>query len=897
MFCDLVDSTRLSGQLDPEELRNLVLRYQQLCVEAIEARGGYVSQYLGDGILAYFGYPTAVEHAVSNGVAAGLELQAAVKEHNRAARLAIEVRVGLHTGWAVVGQVGAGESREKLALGETPNVAARIQGLAPPGGVAVSQDTQRLAQTTFRWASLGVHQLKGVERAVEVFQPLELLAPAAAAPGRGLLGRERELATLCRAWSEGGGAVLVRGEAGLGKSRLTASFLETLDPEVPRSEFRCSPLFRSQPLAPVTDDLDEGSLAPEAREALFRRLAEPLSGVVVFEDLHWADPSTQAFVAHLLERPCEGRLILMTARPDFRPRWPVQVLELSPLAPTQIRRVIEGVAAGRTLSEETMAQLVRRSDGSPLFAEELTKAALEETSHVPDTLATSLMARLDRLGGARELAQMASLLGRDFSRDLLEALSPAASDGLAASLERLVEAEILQPVEGGFAFKHALLAEAAYESMLLAVRRELHERAAALLEARSHHPGLVAYHWARADQFEKAAQAYWEAGRRAALQSAEAEAVEHFRAALRCQSRLDPGPERDAGELKIQAALGPALRVIAGNSDPEVKATFERAEELWKLSPQEPELGMGILYGHFVVSFVSGRQEDARRVSRAMLDEATNNLDRVQAWTSRAESSWIGGRFAEALECAERACALYRPEMRAELVRRYGQDLGCHSFVDRALLLHYVGKPTPALRSAEQAVELARQAGHRFTLTYILLSAGRLYLDRREPEAAATVLSEAAELAGIGPDGGQAMHFPVITALLGLALARPEQVRQGIEERRRNFSHVMQTMLLCWLCELYRRLGRDDEARQALKEAQRENEPFYRPELLRLGGQPEQAHELALRMGSPMLALRAALDLGDPERLGQTCALFGPEEDSSELRSARGRFSAPLTEF
>ena len=884
MFCDLVDSTRLSGQLDPEELRGLVLHYQKLCVTAIEERGGYVSQYLGDGILAYFGYPTAHELSVANAVAAALELQYGVLLHNKSAARPIEVRVGLHTGWTVVGEVGSGDHREQLALGETPNVAARIQGLAPPGGVAVSADTHRLVESLFDWKTLGVHQLKGVEREIEVFQPL-VLAPKKRVQKGLLWGREPQLARLRQKWREGGGSLLLRADPGLGKSKLVASFLETLGEDVRRSEFRCSPFFRNRPLAPVTEQVDEGSLAPEARDELFSRLALPLTGVVVFEDLHWADASTLAFVAYLVERRPDGMMLLLTGRPEFKPIFPVQALDLLPLDVYFLQRVIRGAAGDHDISDELMSELVRRSDGNPLYAEELTKAALEGgLPHVPDTLASSLAARLDRLGPAREVAQVAALLGREFPAELIEALSPVRADVLKTSLEKLVEAEILKPIQDGYAFKHALLAEAAYESMLLAARRELHERTALILQERSFQPELIAHHYWRAEKFWDAARQYREAGRRAALQSAEVEAVEHFRQALRCLQMLGASDERDHEELLTRAALGPALRVVAGNADPEVRENFERASELWKKSSRDAALGMSLLYGHFVSSYVSGRLEEAGGISETMLETATTDHDRIQVHTSRAEWFWIMGRFADGMKSIERACVLYRPELSQELIRHYGQDLGCHSFVDRAILLCFLGKPTRALRSAELALELAKQSRHRFTLTYVLLSVGRLHLDRREPDQALKHLSEAAQLAGSTP-------FPVITAMLGIVRKDPEMARLGIEERRRKGARNMQCMLLGWLAELLMTLERKEEAQSVLREACRESEPFYLPELRRLSGEPREAFKMAEKIGSPMLQLRAALDLADPALLEKACAGFERGEDCPELQIARSYVS------
>jgi class 3 adenylate cyclase len=569
MFCDLVDSTALAVQLDPEDLREVVRAYQETSAAMIQRFGGYIAQYLGDGLLVYFGYPQAHEDDAQRAVRAGLGLVAAIEELNT--RLAqrtgvrLAVRIAIHTGLVVVGEMGGGSRQEQLALGETPNVAARIQGLAAPDTVAVSPATFRLVRGYFTCQDLGSHTLKGLAAPLQVYRILgesaaqTRLEVAEASGFTPLVGRESEVALLLERWAQSqegrGQVVLLRGEAGIGKSRLVETLRERVRREgATHIAFHCSPYYQNSALYPVIDHLQrflqwQRDDAPEARldmlERVLRTYRLPLEDVVplfaallsvpllerypvlnltpqlqrqktqealvawlleeaerqpvlaVWEDLHWADPSTLEWLSFVLDQTSTTRMLtLLTCRPEFRPPWgpqaPVTQVILNRLGHAQVEAMTAHLTGGKALPAEVVRQVVVKTDGIPLFVEELVKMILESVLvreeadryvltgplpplAIPSTLHDSLMARLDRLSAARDLAQLGAVLGREFAYDLLQAVSPLDEPILQHGLAQLVDAELVYqrglPPRSRYVFKHALIQEAAYQSLLMSMRQ------------------------------------------------------------------------------------------------------------------------------------------------------------------------------------------------------------------------------------------------------------------------------------------------------------------------------------------------------------------------------------------------------------------------------------------
>ena len=693
LFCDLVDSTVLSGQLDPEDLREVVRAYQDTCAKVIARFEGHIAQYLGDGLLVYFGYPLAHEDDAQRAVRAGLGMVEAVGQLNtrleeeRGVRLA--VRLGIHTGLVVVGEMGSGGRFEHLALGDTPNLAARLQGLAASDTVVMSAATARLVQGYFTCEDHGTQALKGIDMPVHVYQVVgesaaqSRLDVAGATGLTPLVGREVEVSLLRERWAQSqdghGQVVLLSGEAGIGKSRLVHVLTATVvDPGAPRLPLRCSPYHTNSAFYPVIEHLQRvlhwhRETSPEARLATLEQAIQtarlPLGEVVplvaallslpvperyppltlspqrqkqqtqealvawllaeaaqqpvlaVWEDLHWADPSTLELLGLLLDQAPTARLLLvLTARPEFRPSWAprsyVTPLTLTRLTRPQVEELVLRVTGGKSLPVEVVQHIVAKTDGVPLYVEELTKMLLrsallqEDTDHytltgplgsaaIPDTLQDALMARLDQLHTAKEVAQLGAVLGREFAYEMLQALATQDEATLQAGLAQLVGAELLyqrgRPPRATYRFKHALIQDAAYASLLRSTRQRVHQQMVQLCETRfpevvATQPEVVARHCTAAGQ-DEAAIRYWQrAGQRALQGSAYAEAIAHLTQGLAVLTTLPETPARLPQELDLQVALGPALLATQGHAAPEVEHAYARARELCTQLGDTPQL-------------------------------------------------------------------------------------------------------------------------------------------------------------------------------------------------------------------------------------------------------------------------------------------------------------------
>src|SRR5712691_11118074 len=683
MFCDLVDSTPLASQLDPEDLREVVRAYQETTAVVIQRLDGHIAQYLGDGLLVHFGYPQAHEDDARRAVRTGLGIVEAMGALN--ARLAqhygvqLGVRIGIHTGVVVVGEMGGGSRQEQLAMGETPNVAARIQGLAAPDTVVISPTTFRLVQGYFTCHDLGAHTLKGLAAPLQVYRILgesaaqSRLDVASATGLTPLVGRDAEVALLLECWvhsQDGAGqVVLLRGEAGIGRSRLVEVLRErVLSAGATPMVLHCSPEHQQSVLYPVIDHLQrflqwQRREPPEAKfDTLERALSTyrvPLDDVVplfaallsvpmperypplnltpqrqrqkthealvawllaeaerqpvlaVWEDLHWADPSTLELLRLMLDQgPTARMLTLLTCRPEFRPPWathaPVTQVTLNRLGRTQVEAMIPSLTGAKTLPTEVVQQVVAKTDGVPLFVEELVKMILESglvreqagryvltgplpPLAIPSTLHDSLMARLDRLSAARELAQLGAVLGREFAYDLLQAVAPVDESTLQQGLAQLVEAELVYqrglPPRRRYIFKHALIQDTAYQSLLRSTRQHYHQRIAQVLAAHfpeiaETQPEFLAHHYTEAG-LSAQALAYWQqAGQRALQRSATLEAISHVTRGLEVLHALPETPERTHEELALYLTLGPALSNTRGTGASEVERVYVRACEL-----------------------------------------------------------------------------------------------------------------------------------------------------------------------------------------------------------------------------------------------------------------------------------------------------------------------------
>ena len=699
MFSDLVGSTSLSARMDPEDLREVISAYQKSVAETVGRFGGFVAKYMGDGVLIYFGYPRAHEDDAERAVRAGLELVAAVGALKTHAPL--QTRVGIATGLVVVGDlIGSGASQEQAIVGETPNLAARLQGVAEPNTVVIAEATRKLLGNLFELEDLGAQDLKGITGPVRAWAALR----ASSAEGRfeamhatsltDLVGREEELDLLLRRWSKAktgeGQVVLLSGEAGIGKSRLTAALLERFAAE-PHTRLRyfCSPQHTDSAFYPIISQMQRAarfahddtaqakldkldtvlaqSFTPRQDAALFAEmLSLPNDGrypvlqllpqqrrqrtfealttqiealsrqrpvLMIFEDVHWIDPTSLEALGRSVDRIRSlGVLLIITHRPDFEPPWigrpHVAALTLNRLGEGEIAALIDGVTGNKSLPANIRLEIIERTDGIPLFVEEMTKAVLETENQstaertvaiipspvmaVPATLQASLMARLDRLGAAKDVAQIGATIGREFSHALLVAVARKPEAELQLALDRLLLASLLfrqgVPPHAIYLFKHALVQDAAYGTLLREPRRALHARIADALESQfaeiaENQPQLLARHYTDAGLIEKAAGLWGKAGERSLARSALVETTAQFDRALALIATLPATPALRRQQIKLQVALITPLIHVKGYAAPETKAAAERARLLIEQAealgepPEDPLLLFSVLYG------------------------------------------------------------------------------------------------------------------------------------------------------------------------------------------------------------------------------------------------------------------------------------------------------------
>src|SRR5262245_3359833 len=680
LICDLVGSTALSARLDPEDMRAVIDAYHAACARIMLTYDGVIGDFRGDGILAYFGYPRAHEDDAERTVRAALDIIAAVARLETRAPEPLAVRIGIASGVVVIGELSReGALRERAVVGETPNLAARLQGLAQPGTIVVAASTRRLLGDLFRLRDLGLHEVKGIAEpvaawAVEGVSASESRFEAVRATGlTDFIGREDELDFLLErqrlAWKGEGQIVLISGEPGIGKSRLVAALAERIAGKpYAHLRYQCSPYHTNSALRPVIAQLEraagfkaddtsaqrldklEAILAVEAsrvqavaplfaallaiplgerypplalsstqqrRRTLaalldqFEGLARRQPMLLSFEDAHWADATSLELLDLTVERVRQLPLLaLFTFRPEFEPPWVdlpnVGTLVLGRLDRDDVASMVARVTGGRVLPAEVMKQIVAKTDGNPLFVEELTKTVLEAgilvENHdgyrldgplpplaIPETLQDSLMARLDRLASVREIAQIGAAIGREFSYSLVQALVVREESALKHALAQLEQAELVfrrgEPPDAVYSFKHALVRDAAYESLLKSRRQQLHGQIARALEQRfadivASQPEIVAQHFTEAGLVEAAIDYWLKAGHLALSRSANAEAVKHLRQGIELTRSLAPSPERVRKELDFYLALGPAMAATEGYATPETLRVFSHARDL-----------------------------------------------------------------------------------------------------------------------------------------------------------------------------------------------------------------------------------------------------------------------------------------------------------------------------
>lgn len=946
VFCDLVGSTSLSESLDPEDLREVTAAYHDVCAAVIRRHEGHIAQYLGDGVLAYFGYPVAHEDDARRAVRAALEILDGLTRTGRVARgVTLQARVGVHTGPVVVGEVGGGGGarRENLALGKTPNLAARVQGLAAPGTVAVSDDTFRLVRGYFDFAPLGTHDVKGLAEGVTLHRPLresgvDSRMEAARRSGfSAFTGREEELRLLRDRWhgvrTGGLHTVLLQGEPGIGKSRIVDALREHVARDGGEAlESICTPYAQGSDLYPVAGMIERtlgftretsndekraaidaglaarGMRTAESSALLAQLLQVPVDAAQdptvayqpqkrrertldvarawvlassrvqpalwVVEDTHWADPTTLEFVRGVMAMADAPLLIILTFRPEFQAPWSgerVTTLALARLAAHETTALVERVAGGKSLPPEVMRQLVARTDGVPLFVEEVTKAVLElgvlaerEDRYeltgplpgdlIPSTVQGSLNARLDRLGPAKATAQLAATIGREFRFDLLRALAPGSDDDLRHGLDRLVGAELIRRVDEvpdeTYLFKHALVQDAAYQSLLRKSRRELHARIAETLLSRfpemvQHRPELVAQHYTEAGQAEPAIRYWLGAGQLAVSRAANPEAVALIQRGLALVPDM-PEDARGAQELELLMAIVPALIASQGWASPELHRVYERAEDL---TSRVGHMGhrLTLLAGLMGYHFVSGRIRQALGLSHELLDLSLQVGDPLPITIARQDCSasyQYLGDFEQSITHADEGLAI----LDVERERRIAAMIGLSSCVG---LYGYRGHSYWMLGHAEQAIasnagglDLARALAHSPSIAFALVARTDLYGLMRDAERTLAFAHEALRYC----EEERSWWGPMIQVYRGWAMLALGDAAGGLAEMQAGFGvytaigqGIKQVQMRSLIAQGLWAVGKRQEALQTLADgmllATAHGEGFMEPELYRLRGE------------------------------------------------------------
>jgi class 3 adenylate cyclase/predicted ATPase len=947
VFCDLVGSTALSGQLDPEELHDLTRHYQRVCAEVVGRHGGNVAQFLGDGLLVYFGYPIAHEDDAQRAVRAGLEIVAAVSGLRARPERSLQVRVAVHTGLAVVGNLGDGTDPEAIGIvGETPNIAARLQSIAEPGTVIISESTYRLIEGFFLCRSLGGHTLKGVAAPIELHSVLEesgvqsRFEQAVAAGLTPFVSRETEVALLLERWERArdgaGQVVLLSGEAGIGKSRLLRALKErTAGQAVTDLGTRCSPYYQDSALYPIIgffqyflqfqrDDNAETKLT--ALERALENFGFPLSETVpllaallslpsshrypplamtpqrqkrktletlvawllkeaerhptrvVVEDVHWADPSTLEFLALLIDQVLHARLfVALVFRSEFFPPWRSQAqmtsIALGRLSRGATASMIEFIAGGKQLPPDLSREIAKKTDGIPLFVEELTRMVLESgmlreqdngyeltspltSLAIPSTLYESLMARLDRLGSAREVAQIAATIGKEFSYELLRAISPLDETKLTGALNRLVDADVLEQYllspQTQYSFRHALIRDAAYESLLRSKRRQYHGQIAAALqesfpEIVNANPELIAVHYTDAGLVEQAVASWQRAGQRALERSANQEAIRHLTKGLELLSILPETQEHLQQELLLRATLGPAVMLAKGFASLEAQNVYTRARLLCQ-QVSDISLRFQVFWALWVSHVARGEHGKARESAEECLRLALAAQDStlsLGAHHAMGVSLLIVGEFVQGFEHIKQGSRIYDRSQHSRLVSALGQDSGVLCLSYEAFFLWFLGYPNQALTRIREALTLARELSHPATVAttaniacwvYQLFHDGQATLEQAE---AAIALSTDREFE-FWRAMGEIMRGWALTqqGLLDDGIAR---IRIGISSFRSTGGEIMLPFIMYLLAEAYGRLGLATEGLTILTEAQAaldsSGERWWEAELQRLKGE------------------------------------------------------------
>jgi class 3 adenylate cyclase len=948
LICDLVGSTALSSRLDPEDMRTVIDAYHAACARIMPTYEGFLAEFRGDGILAYFGYPRAHEDDAERTVRAALDIIAAVAALKTRAGQPLAVRIGIATGLVLVGNLtGHRALREHAVVGDAPNVAARLLAVAEPGTIVIAASTRRLLGDLFRLRDLGPHEVRGIAEPVAAWAVEGLSASESRFEAvrvsrlADVIGRDDEVDFLLQrqrlAWKGEGQIVLISGEPGIGKSRIAAAVAERIagEPHM-RLRYQCSPYRTNSALRPFIAQLEraadfkaddtveerlskiEGLLALSAsrvrtvaplfasllsipfgdrypplalspvqqrRRTLaalldqFERLAHQQPILLVFEDAHWADATSLELldltVGRLGQLPV---LALITSRPEFEPPWVgrpnATTLMLGRLDRDDVETMVGRMTGGYPLPAEVMKQIVAKTDGNPLFVEELTKAVLETNIlikdaggyrltgalpalAIPATLQDSLMARLDRLAPVREISQIGAVVGREFSYALIRAVVGRDEPALKEALGQLEGAELVfrrgDPPEATYTFKHALVRDAAYESLLKSRRQQLHGQIAKVLaeqfpEIAANQPEIMAHHFTEAGLVEPAIDYWLKAGQQATRRSANAEALNHVARGLQLLPDIENPHQRNKSELLLQISLGNSLRATKGWSVDDVKRAYTRALELCKNSGFD-EHTLSAAFGLWTWNFVHGALGEARALAEHLVNTAGKVNDpvcNVLGYEALGFTLFAHGNFAAAHAALERSVSLCEDGKAAVYLDLSAQDPRVHVRLYDSMAMCLLGYPDRALRICTDARRYAESSQHPFSEAMARTISLRVYQFRRE----ASIVAEQANTAITLCEEHEFVHYLALALILrGWAVSQQgefekglNEIQQGLDKARASGALLFESYALGLLADACITNEHYEQAFYFLNQAelrldQENSERFYAAEIYRLSGE------------------------------------------------------------
>ena len=1011
MICDLVGSTALASRLDPEDMGAVIDALQAACARITLAFDGFVAEFRGDGILAYFGYPRAHEDDAERTVRAALDIAVAVARLRTPAEEPLSVRIGIATGLVVVGDRGGeGALREHTVIGDTPNLAARLQALAEPGEVIIAASTRRLLGDLFRLRDLGPHQVKGIAEpiaawAVEgVSSSRSRFEAIHAAALTELIGRENELDFLLDrqrlAWRGKGQVVLISGEAGIGKSRLVAALEEKIG-EQPHTllQYQCSPHYSNSALYPFIAQLERAvglkaddtsderlakleallaMLAPRVQEVAplfaallsiptgdrypklppnpaqqrrrtfaalldqFESLARQQPVLFVFEDVHWADAASIELLDLTIERLRDlPVLALFTLRPDFKPPWAglpsVGTLALGRLDRSYAESIVAQVTGGHTLPADVMNQIIAKTDGNPLFVEELTKTVLEgdilvksangyrlngplPPLAIPTTLQDSLMARLDHLAPVKDIGQICAAIGREFSYPLMREVVGRDEQSLKNALAKLEEAELLfrrgDPPEATYTFKHVLVRDAAYESLLKSRRQQLHGRIARTMEEKFpdivvSQPEILAHHFTEANLVEPAINYWLKAGNLALGRSANA-AVNHLQQGLKLIASINDKTTSEKLELLLQTSLGNALRTTKGWSTEGVKQAYTRALQLCSQNGLD-EHTLPAVFGLWTWNFLRATLREAQALAENLLNTAEQVGDpiyRVLAHEALGFTYFAQGKFGAAHTELERGVILCEDSKAGTYLDLSAQDPRVHIRSYDAMTLWMLGYPDRAFQLCAEARRYADMTRHPFSEAMIRTISLRVHQLRGETDIVAGLADAVIALC----EEHEFVHYLAMALILrGWAKAQRgefekgiAEIEEGLKQERATGALLLDSYSLGLLADACIKNERYGQALEFLSQAQsrlgeEDTERFYAAEIYRLLGETylrsnqgldraehyfSEGLKVAREQKAKSLELKLCLSLCELYDMGQSADI-----GRSQLDEAYGFFS------